>query len=1049
MNEYELPYEQRKTIRFSLEPKEIGRVYEPIKSSKNLGEQLQDFITQYQSIITNLEKQIFFNKDGKKSLKKKICIKHAWLRTYTKTEFYNVKYKIIIVDNDGRKRDNKSLISDTDLSFLKEYFENWIIENQECVNSLQSFLEQPEESQKRISEFAYWIQRISKRSNFEALFELFNENINHKDSNEEIDRIKKVLNECKLLLKTLEKELLPSQSLGLEIERASLNYYTVNKKPKDYDEEINKKKEALSESDSFQKADIDLFTKVEFTEKDLPIGDLKQAMKVFKANQKSKFYEFVNQNKSYDDLQNNDGLKLLNDIIKANFNKFKSEKDKQKRGKHFQFSFSKYKKFCNIYKNIVVKYGQIKAKIKTLEKEKIDAERMQSWAMILEKDNQKYILTIPRDAHSNLPSAKNYINGLKDELDGTWKLHAFESLTLRALDKLCFGLDKNTFLPTIKDELQQKDASFLEAGNLKRKDQFSDDGLELIKFYQTVLGLDATRKVLAISDFKGLAAIIGNENYENKEEFEKDLKQACYYKKAITISKETKNTLVKSYKGNLYKITSYDLQKKDNEEINKLENKQEFDRSNSEVHTKIWLNFWTVDNTKRRYDIRLNPELKISFVEKKTEELKDENLGMLKKNRRQEDRYLLSTTITLQAHKRNADLSFKGTDEIVNFIQTYNDEFNKNIKPFDIYYYGLDRGQKELLTLGVFKFLESKKIPFTKQDNSSGKYYKPEFIPIEAYELKSDKFLEQNEKGRIAYKSISEFIDNTDIVKKKDINSCFDMSTAKLIKDKIVINGDIATYLELKRISALRKIYEGTTQGKFKSENICFNADKGALFLNIENRGKLENKDLYFYDERFASILSLNDIKKELQDYYSTLKNKGGVEIITIDKVNNLRDALCANAVGILNHLQKQFSGMMFFENLDISNKNQRISEFSGNLGSRIEWKLLQKFQTLNLVPPNYKQAMILQSKKSINQLGIIAYIKTSGTSNECPHCGTKNSDKTKKWQGHAYECINSHCLFSTEDKGNRQGLDCLDDSDKVASYNIAKRGLDFIIRKK
>jgi predicted RNA-binding Zn-ribbon protein involved in translation (DUF1610 family) len=287
-----------------------------------------------------------------------------------------------------------------------------------------------------------------------------------------------------------------------------------------------------------------------------------------------------------------------------------------------------------------------------------------------------------------------------------------------------------------------------------------------------------------------------------------------------------------------------------------------------------------------------------------------------------------------------------------------------------------------------------------------------------------------------------------------------DLSCAKLIQGKIVINGDILTYLNLKMCSAKRKIYEGIVNKKFRSENIFFDGNKGAFFLNIENRGQLENENLYFYDDRYEAIKSFDEIKKELQDNFDKLKEKyakqQGVdnlelndeEIVSVEKVNNLRDALCANAVGILNFLFQKYNGFFVFEDLDIENKDKRVSEFSGNLASRIEFKLLQKFQLQCLVPQNYKQVMNLQSKKMINQLGVIVYIETSGTSSNCPVCETKNEDKSAKWGSHDYVCKNKDCGFETSNINKRKGLDFCDNSDSVAAYNIAKRGLELITKK-
>lgn len=1038
-------YELRKTIRFVLEPKNAQSFYKPNNSFYDLNELLKDFSKEYKLAIEDLKKLIFKTQDNKEiSLNREIKVKHCWLRNYTKNQFYEIKDKL---------KGNQTLIDDKNLKFLKEYFSDWIKENKECADNLANYLNKPEEEQERKSEFAYWIKRILKRSNFEAIFELFNGNIQNKESDENVVLVKEKLDKLKELLKEIEKQLLPSQSLGLQIEQATFNYYTVNKKQKSYSKEIEDKINLLSEEYNFEQQAIKFFNEVDF-DYNLPVSDLKESMKKFKADQKSRFYELTNQKKSYADLTQDPSLKLMNDIPEEKFKSFCKEKSKQKRGKYFQFHFKKYKKFLKIYEGFSKYFGDIKAEIKALQKEKIDAERLKSWALILEKDSQKYILTIPRDANDNLQTSKKFIDNIQCQENGEWKLHSFESLTLGALSKLCFGMNKNTFIPEIKNELKHKNQDFFknEKGEqkLKRKDQFSDDGKELIKFYQAALRLKKTKELLKIENFDGLAETL-EKTYENQTDFEKDLKQACYFKKTQTISEEIKEQLVKDFQGTLYKITSYDLQKDDPEILENLENKQLLERNNPEIHTKYWLDFWTRENASQKYEIRLNPEFKINFVEKIKYELKNPDQPQPRNNRKMKDRYLLSTTITLNAHEKNSDLAFKKTDEIVGFIEKYNLEFNQKIgNPFDLYYYGIDRGQEELATLGLFKFSENEKIQFVDQKGNGDEYHKPEFIDLELYEirnLKATKQLEKTKEKVIAYKSPSEFIDDLGVIGKIQKQSCFDLSCAKLIKDKIVINGDIATYLKSKEISAKRAIWEGFSKNEFKSDQISFDEDKRALFLKIENRGKLENKNLYYYNEKFEKFLPLDQIKTGLQKYYDDLKNKNqDVQIITIDKINNLRDALCSNVVGIINHLQKKYPGIICLEDLDINNKNKRINENSSHFGSRIEFKLLQKFQTLSLVPPVYKQAMSLQSKKQITQLGIISYIETAGTSGKCPNCTTDNSDKSNKWENHSYKCVNQNCGFDSSDKTKRKGLDAIDNSDSVATFNIAKRGLENFI---
>ncbi len=659
MKNFTNQYSLSKTLRFELEPKNPKSFYQVSDNENDLKGLMEDFIVKYQFVIEGLEKLIFKTQDEKKPLSGEVKIKHCWLRNYTKNQFYEIKDKL---------SGNQTLIDNNNLKFLKEYFEEWISENRDCIDKLKQFLDQPEEQQERKSEFAYWIKKILKRSNFEAISELFNGNIQNKNSDKNVVLIKGKLDAIKEPLKEIETQLLPSQSLGLEIERASFNYYTVNKKQKFYEKEIEDKANSLSKNYNFKQHEILSFNEVGFNNHNIPLLDLKEAMKKFKADQKSKFYEFVNQKKPYFDLKNDPELKLMDDIKEEEFRKFCAEQDRQKRGKYFQHHFSKYKNFCKKYEAVSKYFGDINNKIKALEKEKIDAERLKSWAVILEKDHQKYILTIPKDAN-NLRESKKFIDNLQCQENCDWKLHSFESLTLRALSKLCFGTNKNTFIPNIKAELLIANSTFFERQDLKRKDQFSDDGKELIKFYQTVLGLSKTKELLKIENFDGLSEMLGKEYGENQEDFERDLKQACYFKQTKIISEEIKDQLVENYQGKLYKITSYDLQKDDPEILENLEKKDILERKNPEIHTKYWLDFWTKENADQKYNIRLNPEFKINFVQKIDYQLKNPNQPQPRHSRRMKDRYLLSTTIALNALDKNADLAFKKTEEIADFIK--------------------------------------------------------------------------------------------------------------------------------------------------------------------------------------------------------------------------------------------------------------------------------------------------------------------------------------------------------------------------------------------
>ena len=122
-----------------------------------------------------------------------------------------------------------------------------------------------------------------------------------------------------------------------------------------------------------------------------------------------------------------------------------------------------------------------------------------------------------------------------------------------------------------------------------------------------------------------------------------DLKMVCYYKREISVSENVKDELNKTYLAKIYRITSYDLEKNDKNEISATtDNKRLFVRNSQKQHTKLWLNFWNKKNIEEKYPIRLNPELKISFVDIRKEELEGKNMGKLNKNRRKEKQFLLS-----------------------------------------------------------------------------------------------------------------------------------------------------------------------------------------------------------------------------------------------------------------------------------------------------------------------------------------------------------------------------------------------------------------------
>lgn len=1115
-DEFSNLYEVRRTVRFELVP-QFKNPPKPEKL-KNVNNEVNVFIDSYEKIISNFGKIVFksYNID---ELNTKLKLKFSWLKTYTKQEYYenNVeKYK---------KNINQVEITKPELKYLFERFQNWIETNKGLLDRIKELSGKSDENKSRKSDLAYYFHQITKRSNIEFIKELFNNNIQDTKWDDLINKTKDLTIKITTLLEWIEKTLLPSQSMWQVIEKASFNYYTVNKKPKNYEENIknlkndfnktlfdfkdyktnwfkfdNKEKwfQLLIESLEDNNFWLTKYWNIEKFEKNflsLKIENAYNLMKLYKSEQKSAFLEFLSDWKTFEDLTNHIEFKygktkeevkyikiyLFDDIAEVKFgnivkvtkeiqslsteynqNKSKDLKEKitelkKTRWEYFNernksiFAFTKYGNFCSEYKKIAMEFGKIKANIKSLEKEKVDAEKTNSWALMLEKDNQKYLLTIPRTTHekldwweSNLNKAKTFIDNLKEE-DWFLKLIKFESLTLRALDKLCFGKENNTFRWNIFSEISQKYPKFLnDKSKLKDKFEFKKnredkeiDEKLLLEFYQIVLTLESTKKQIIVNSFVDFDEFI-KQDYLNLEEFETELKKTCYIKENINISETTKDNLVNNFNTRLYKITSYDLQKNDKEVLDKLVNKKELSRKNPEDITKLWYEFWSNENQNNKYPIRLNPEIKISYIEKDIKFIENNEWNIFK-NRKFNDRYLLTSTITQNALNKSLNLNFKTKNEIIDSYQNYNNDFNETIKEKGInYFYWLDRWENELVSLGLFDL--SKEI--TKQ----------KWLSIDVWELKKEYFLKElnNETKTSAYKNLSYFLEDEEIFDKKTITSCFDLTSSKLINWKIILNWDISSYLKLKEISAKRKIYDLISTWNNKSFNINIIDNRKIVIEWNEWR----NDILYYYDNRYDNLITTKEIKEKLEKYLVKVKaDLSDNEAISIEKVNNLRDAICANMVWIISHLQTIYPWMIFLEDFNIAKKNDDFNKNNTTLWSRIELKLLQKFSSLNIVPPNYKQTMSLQGEKSINQLWIIGYINKDNTSNLCPCCPWKlfwhwtyefedkmcHNEQNKHWIMSNWDVCNYHMEL------NPMEFSFIKSWDALASYNIAKRWLEFV----
>ena len=546
--------------------------------------------------------------------------------------------------------------------------------------------------------------------------------------------------------------------------------------------------------------------------------------------------------------------------------------------------------------------------------------------------------------------------------------------------------------------------------------------------------------------------------------FRKDLEKCCYVKRFVadqTILKKLKQ----EYKAIIFAIDNLDLRiEREHTEAKITDyetkyNNTELVRKEHNEHTqkdptRLWKQFWSIGNQDQQYPIRLNPEIKIFWREARESRVKkygkkSSNYDPNKKNRFLTPQYTLSTTITLNATVKAFAVAWDNTSDIQEKIEKFNEHYNKSMQNDSErnYFYGIDRGLKELATLCIV----------AKNDEGELK----DFPAITTYTLKNDKYYYKDETKDLSKtdkydKGFGGPIENVSLVinkiddpnwfeKKMDQeNACLDLTTAKLIKGKIITNGDLQSFLTLKIIAAKRKIFDLYNTREIKPN---YNIDGKKTFAFYENGKSVSNSDFTIYwltDEQKSSFEKKGQpILDDLRQYLDDLRQSETFAIPPIEKINHLRDAITANMVGILNYLDEQFPAQKIaLENLDEYKGDIKFIEShrmqsDQHISRRLEWALYRKFQQKCLVPPHIKQTILLKDEYKTTQFGIIQFIKTKGTSSNCPVC-SKEHKKTKD-QDH-YICQDTEkCGFSSKESNKRQGLIPLTNSDKVAAYNVAK----------
>lgn len=1159
------------------------------KLSSDCNFDLSEFVKNLDKYIEDMGQFLFYKKkDNQFAIKDKMIIKKEWLQKYVKQELANTKEQNKNKNN-NQTQTRRIQNTIEDFEGLNIFIESVYDEIDTIYAELSADASAELNERAKRARTALLLKRLSVKKALPCLVSLLENTVDKKEKDNLSLKLKSQGQKLIQQLLRGIQEYLPEQSNGLPIAKASFNYYTINKKPIDYKsktKEISDKlkfniennglKELARKKDSFcvnfshnniwQKITNDVVERA--INKPLQLGDspfadsdnvasLRQILKNIMASQKSKFQELMQNNSLYTTLQENDNLYLFSDISKDEFDKYyaateKIEKKateinkctndnktkqlrsdlkklKKERGslinaaeRNTQSYFKTYKQFASLYRIVSQKHGKLLAQMKGIEKESTESQLLNYWALILEENNQHKLVLIPREKASDCRNRLNDTN-VNDE---TVKLYWFESFTFRSLQKLCFGnldngTNSNTFYPEIRNELNTKYQFSDNKGSshfIKGEYEFAGDEQKKIQFYKDVLDSQYAKQVLNLPS-KEVKENVINKTFDSLEDFIIALEKICYCR-FVTVNKNIIDALHSSFNAQIFDITSLDLKNP----INSQDKEVKFIHDDK-IHTQIWKCFWARHNKNSNFDIRLNPEITITYRKPKQSRLDKYGKGSNLFDEKRKNRYLheqLTLTMTFSEHSNAPakNLSFISDDEFKTSVENFNKAFNTEKIKFAL---GIDNGEVELSTLGVylpdfekptneekvaelqniekygFKVLTITNLSYIETD-INGKDKK--IIQNPSYFLSKELYCRTFGKNEMQYNQMFK-----QMFEEKYLLT-LDLTTAKVINGQIITNGDIPSLFNLWMRHAQRNIYEMNDHAKKETAKSIIlkksnelNDDEKKKFIGYLNKDNEKYKKLndsekteyakwvynlwddknvpnanferirkeqrvgnYSQNVLFAvcfigkdlqhvtDIFDVHNIFKLREDFYSIKSeeeifseikkyNTRSLSDEELDlKMNQLKQSLVANVIGVIDFLYKQYKirlegeGIIVKEGFDSKKVDEDREKFSGNVYRILERKLYQKFQNYGLVPP-IKNLMLLRTSgithNGFMQLGNICFIDPAGTSQNCPVC---NNGKLR----HSTVC-SDNCGFKSEV--------IMHSNDGIAGFNIAKRGFNKIKR--
>ena len=1091
------------------------------KAGRCLAEALERFI--YLPESENAE-TLARDSQGEYKPSRDVRINKTWLKQFFKADFYDQRQ--------ARRQRTHELHQ---FRYALQGIARWRAEWRDNLDELEKANSAALHDQTRRSDIASLLLQLGRRDQF-SLIRKFAAHARHKNKANWLPDHAEAVDEQ---LQAALAEYAPSQGAGVVVAAASLNYYTVNKKPKQYyDDKIDNVKKQYKRL----APDCDRMKANKAQQKsqllELMLGERLNLMQIQDDKELSLFHrdedrdcleEVYRLTREISRLtaelnkhqrQHSDGTDHYCSL-KGKLQKANQERGfyfiKKTRGKHHNNYLRGWWDYCEKYREKAMQFGKVKAQLRGLEKEQQESQQFRYWAVFLRRKKRLSLCCIPLDKRQE---ARDFLeemaNADEGPVDSEVKLYRFHSITQRALHKLCFA-EGSSFATDLPRDLRHLLSAANKASNdpeqikrQRRRNRGQKTKAELeLEFFKALLKDSAATRNLELSRFDFSEAL----EAKTLDDFQMAFDKAGYDVETVAFDIDRASIFVDRFKALEFDLTSYDLERRN-------ENTHQTPVSDERRHTVLWRQFWKAAEQGEAGNVRLNPELKIRLRKADPdlpEYLRKKRFDLEKtKHRRLQDQYNLHLTMELNAGRLHSDLAFAKADEIDMRTDRFNETFN-NQNWDRSWKYGIDRGNIELATLCLARF--DKNDTYRHGDET---LLRPRFPQgeedIKVYTLKREKYnhraiseretrprQERHEKQVIV--NISYFIDKIEDSEwfEQHTCTCIDLTTAKVISGKLVSNGDVLTFLKLKYEAAKRILFDLVAQGKITEENklLEWGSEAPENPASVQLRygrpdsqpgtdEKAEERTVYFFEGaqgRDFEGLELSNgraytremIREALQGYLKELlreqaKSTGAVNkhVPPIEKINHLRDALVANMVGVIMHLQQRYPGIVMLEDLDMDLIQEHFQALNIDISRRLEFALYRKFQSLGKVPPHLKDliqrrerlhvkhkqdideaanrkykewlhkprnenadaqkkakqekifkqqanAEIRQEKNFSSQIGAIVFVDEYKTSKNCPHCGRSMSwepeiERRLKFEQHRFICGKSRsCGFDTD----------------------------------